>query len=217
MIWALIRSTPGRDSCSLYTDVALFFFSFFSKTTASARLFSSLSPPHPLALSVSKSPPVFVFLSRALDGLWRENRGSINTWWYGCAYALGTGQAVGLPTCANFWYVCYNRSRRTQLDTLTSDFSSYGIGSIEIIAPSRVIPARNFDEGAAQRISKQNGVGNYLHGRWINSIFCHYFQENLNQRRFWTTHVNRKWTFCTLEPWFWTNFGTNRLFKSKHT
>ena len=67
---------------------------------------------------------------------------------------------------------------------IPSDFSSYGIGSIEIIAPSRVIPARNFDEGAAQRINKQKGVGNYLHGRRINSIFCHYFQENLKQRRF---------------------------------
>ena len=58
-----------------------------------------------------------------------------------------------------------------------------------------------------KRINKQNGVGNYLHGRWINSIFCHYFQENLNQGRFWATHVNRKWTFCTLEPRFWTNLG----------
>ena len=51
-------------------------------------------------------------------------------------------------------------------------------GSIEIIAPSRVTPARNFDEGAAQRINKQNGVGNYLHGRWINSIFRIIFTWN---------------------------------------
>ena len=29
-----------------------------------------------------------------------------------------------------------------------------------------------------------NGVGNYLHGTWINFIFCHYFQENLKQRSF---------------------------------
>ena len=34
-----------------------------------------------------------------------------------------------------------------------------------------MIHARNFGEGAAQRINKQNGVGNYLHERWINSIF----------------------------------------------
>ena len=56
---------------------------------------------------------------------------------------------------------------------------------------------------------------------WINSIFCHYFQKNLKRRRFWATpgatHINRKWTFSTLEPWFWTNFEANRLFKSKTT
>ena len=40
-----------------------------------------------------------------------------------------------------------------------------GVGSIEIIAPSHVTHARNFDEGVAQRINKQNSVGNYLHGR----------------------------------------------------
>ena len=40
-----------------------------------------------------------------------------------------------------------------------------GVGSIEIIAPSHVTHAHNFDEGAAQRINEQNGVGNYLHGR----------------------------------------------------
>ena len=28
-------------------------------------------------------------------------------------------------------------------------------------------------------------------------------------------HVNRKWTCYTLEPWFWTNFLANRLYKSK--
>ena len=30
--------------------------------------------------------------------------------------------------------------------------------------------ARTFDEDAAQRMKKQNGVGNYLRKRWINSI-----------------------------------------------
>ena len=34
--------------------------------------------PYPLALAVNKSPAVFCFLSRALDGLRRENRGSVN-------------------------------------------------------------------------------------------------------------------------------------------
>ena len=76
-------------------------------------------------------------------------------------------------------------------------------GSIEIIAPSRVTPTRNFDEGAAQRINKQNDLGNNLPRRWINSIFC-----------FWATHINRKRTLCTLEPWFWTNFEANCFFKS---
>ena len=33
--------------------------------------------PYPLALAVNKSPAVYI-LSRALDGLWRENRGSVN-------------------------------------------------------------------------------------------------------------------------------------------
>ena len=41
-----------------------------------------------------------------------------------------------------------------------------------------MIHARNFDEGATQRINKQNGVGNYLHGRWINSIFRIIFTWN---------------------------------------
>ena len=40
-----------------------------------------------------------------------------------------------------------------------------GVGSIEMIAPSHVTHARNFDEGATQGINKQNGVGNNLHGR----------------------------------------------------
>ena len=43
---------------SLYTYVVVFFFPFF-------------------ALAVNKSAAVFVFLSRALDGLRRENRGSV--------------------------------------------------------------------------------------------------------------------------------------------
>ena len=64
---------------------------------------------------------------------------------------------------------------------------------------------RNFYEGAAQRINKQNGVGNHLfHRRSMNSIFC-----------FWATHINRKWNVCTLERWFWTNFEENSFFKSK--
>ena len=45
--------------CSLYTVVVLFFFSFFSKTSPSAR---------ERAAAVNKSPAVYI-LSRALDGL----------------------------------------------------------------------------------------------------------------------------------------------------
>ena len=44
---------------SLYTDVVLFFFSFFSL----------LPHLYPLALSVNKFPAVFYFLSCGLDGL----------------------------------------------------------------------------------------------------------------------------------------------------
>ena len=33
------------------------------------------------------------------------------------------------------------------------------------------------------------------------------FIRDFKQRRFWATHVNRKWAFCTLEPWFEQTFG----------
>ena len=38
--------------------------------------------------------------------------------------------------------------------------------------------------GRRAKNKQTNGVGNYIHGTWINFIFCHYFQENLKQRRF---------------------------------
>ena len=71
---------PFGQDCSLYTDVVLFFFSFFSKTSASwpAKQARETFPHHyPLALAVIKSPAVYI-LSPALDGLWRENRRSVN-------------------------------------------------------------------------------------------------------------------------------------------
>ena len=34
---------------------------------------------------------------------------------------------------------------------------------------------------------------------------------------FWATRVSRKWTFWTLEPWLWTIFWENRVYKSKDT
>ena len=41
--------------------------------------------------------------------------------------------------------------------------------------------------------------------------------REFKQRRFGATHIYRKWTFCTLELQFSTNFWANRLFKSKGT
>ena len=40
--------------------------------------------------------------------------------------------------------------------------------------------ADNFDESDAQGINKQNGVGNYLHRRWISSIFCIVLRRTLS-------------------------------------
>ena len=71
---------PFGQHCSLYTDVALFFFSFFLRTSACppAKQARENFPHHyPLALAVNKSPAVYI-LSPALDGLWGENRGSVN-------------------------------------------------------------------------------------------------------------------------------------------
>ena len=47
------------------------------------------------------------------------------------------------------------------------------------------------------------------------SAFLH--NREFKQRRFGATHIYWKWTFCTLEPQFSTNFWANRLFKSKGT
>ena len=33
------------------------------------------------------------------------------------------------------------------------------------------------------------------------------FSKELKKRRFWATRFNRKYTFWTPRPWFWTNFG----------
>ena len=71
----LTKGIVLSSGASLYTGVALFFFSFFWETSASARA----TPLHWRSIT----PPRF-FLSRALDGLWRENRGSVNrTWRFG--------------------------------------------------------------------------------------------------------------------------------------
>ena len=47
------------------------------------------------------------------------------------------------------------------------------------------------------------------------ALWC--LNREFKERRFWATQVNRKWTFCTLELWFWTKVWTNRLYKSKDT
>ena len=52
---------------SLYIDIVLFFFSFFSKTSASSQ-----------AKRACESERVVYILSCVLDSLWRENRGSVN-------------------------------------------------------------------------------------------------------------------------------------------
>ena len=41
--------------------------------------------------------------------------------------------------------------------------------------------------------------------------------REFKQRRFGATHIYRKWTFCTLELQFSTNFWANCLLKSKGT
>ena len=72
-----ILATPLQGVNSLFTDDILFFFSFFSKTSASsrdraqsARNKSIFFFPHhyPLALAVNKSLAVYI-LSPGLDGL----------------------------------------------------------------------------------------------------------------------------------------------------
>ena len=42
-------------------------------------------------------------------------------------------------------------------------------------------------------------------------------KRELKQQQFWATHVNRKWTFCTLGPWLWSNYQANHLHESNDT
>ena len=41
--------------------------------------------------------------------------------------------------------------------------------------------------------------------------------REFEQRRFWATPVNRKWTFCNVGSWFWTNFLLDRLYQNEDT
>ena len=71
------NETAEQINTSLYTDVVFFFFSFFSRTSASEdergareRKIKNflLLHPEPLPLAVSKSPAVFVFYhARSMD------------------------------------------------------------------------------------------------------------------------------------------------------
>ena len=141
-----------------------------------------------------------------------------------CVPTLANAKVIWLCACVRNWpgrglvYVCQLPLRLLQRNQIPSDlFHQWGgsraiMGSIEIMAPSRVIPARNFDEGAAQRINRQNGVGNYLHGTWINFIFCHYFQENLKQRRFSRRCASTgSWIFALLSRNFEPIWGKSSL------
>ena len=78
---------------SLYTDV--YFSSFFSKRSASElereRRWRSINPPR------------ISFLSRALDGIWRENRGSVNR-------LLSTLTLQAVATYIS--YACLQRKKR---------------------------------------------------------------------------------------------------------
>ena len=102
---------------SLYTDVVLFFFSFSWKTSAcakarrarerererarSARKKNNLPHPYSFALAVNKPPAVY-FLSRALDWLWRENRGgSVNRL---LLHGLLPFSPVSLTELCSFWH-----------------------------------------------------------------------------------------------------------------
>ena len=67
---------------------------------------------------------------------------------------------------------------------------------------------------------RERGVmsdGHFLLFQSLPSSALFFIIGSLKQRRFGATHIYRKWTFCTLELQFSTNFWANRLFKSKGT
>ena len=69
----------GEGRFSLYTDIVCFFFPsvLFENTGEKEKLFSSSPTPTPLYWR-SINPPRFLFIiARALDELWKENKGSV--------------------------------------------------------------------------------------------------------------------------------------------
>ena len=77
--------------------------------------------------------------------------------------------ALGCVACM---HACI-RCRRTQLDIFWrfQVMEWFHRNNCAIACDTRA----QFWWGGAQRINKQNGVGNYLHGRWINSNFLSLF------------------------------------------
>ena len=68
---SVISVTYPRRSIRAGSTQTLFYYYFFFV------VFKNIGEPHyPLALAVNKSPSVYI-LSPALDGLWRENKGSV--------------------------------------------------------------------------------------------------------------------------------------------
>ena len=61
---------------------------------------------------------------------------------------------------------------------------------------------------------RQKGKRKEKKGTKLLSVWDTFNWRELKQRRFWGTHVNRKWTFCILRLCSWTNFWVNRLNKS---
>ena len=85
LLWRIRRENePTKEKRREPVHRRFILFSFFSKTSANsqakrAREKENFFFPHhyPLVLAVNKTPAVYI-LSPALDGLWRENRGSVN-------------------------------------------------------------------------------------------------------------------------------------------
>ena len=116
LCFGFFSSLPSSWGISLYTDLVLFFFSFFSKTSASeasARERARSARNHPLALAVNKSPAVYI-LSPALEGLRRENRRCMNR-------LLRYGRwSVSIPLNCSVWRCLVGAARRVAMDTSSS-------------------------------------------------------------------------------------------------
>ena len=108
--------------CSLPLEVlactqTLFYFSFRSfQKQRRTREPSQRARNHPLALAVNKSPAVYI-LSPALDGLRRENRGSVNRL---LTYGPGKYWSVSIPLNCSEWRCLVQAAHRVAMDTSSS-------------------------------------------------------------------------------------------------